>query len=101
MLHLINYAFSGPCEAHRVLARLGENDCALFLGNAVFSVVNGSVLAEAIRSNERTIRIYALSPDLAVRGIAVNELLPDVETVDYPGFVRLAAETGPVQSWFR
>jgi tRNA 2-thiouridine synthesizing protein B len=101
MLHLINFPFSGPVDASNCLARLSEQDRLLFIGNGVFSVVKASPAAHELQSAMQRIRIFALMPDLEVRGISIDTLLPDVRTVDYLGFVELAAEHGPVQSWFR
>lgn len=101
MLHLVNYSFSGPGEARRCLARLGAGDVLLFIANGVFSVVTTSVCAGEIESEIGRIRVFALMPDLAARGISVDSLLSGVTTVDYSGFVQLAVEHGPVHSWFR
>jgi tRNA 2-thiouridine synthesizing protein B len=46
------------------------------------------------------IKVFALTPDLAVRGISIETLLAGIEPVDYSGFVELAANHGPVHSWF-
>jgi tRNA 2-thiouridine synthesizing protein B len=101
MLHLVNYSFSGPAEASRCLARMGESDRLLFIGDGVFSVIAASVSSAQIESRLDRIRVFALRPDLAARGIGVDLLLPGVQIVDYSGFVRLAADYGPVQSWFK
>lgn len=101
MLHLVNYSFSGPVEADRCIARLGDQDHLLFIGNGVISSVMASAAAVEIQSAIQRISIFALAPDLAVRGIPLDALVPGVQTVDYSGFVELAAEHGPVHSWFR
>ncbi|MGH8498397.1 MAG: sulfurtransferase complex subunit TusB [Methylococcales bacterium] len=101
MLHLVNYSFSALAEAERCLARLDEGDMLLFIANGVFSVVRSSASAGAIETKMDRIRVLALMPDLAARGIPVDALLAGVRTVDYPGFVGLAVEHGPVHSWFK
>lgn len=101
MLHLVNYSFSDPGEASRCLSRLGDGDRLLFLGNGVFSVIRTSVSAAEIAAQSNRIEIFALRNDLAVRGIAADTLVSAVRLVDYSGFVRLARDHGPVQSWFK
>lgn len=101
MLHLINYPFSGSEEARRCLARLGDHDILLFIENGVYSVMKTSASAVEIESWIHHDGIFALTPDLAARGISIDCLLTDIKTVDYSGFVRLAANHNPVQSWFK
>ncbi len=101
MLHLVNFPFCGPVDANRCLARFSEQDRLLFIGNGVVSAVIDSPYAFELQSATQRIRVFALMPDLEVRGILIDALLPEVQTVDYSGFVQLAAENGPVQSWFR
>ncbi|MCI0654858.1 MAG: sulfurtransferase complex subunit TusB [Methylococcaceae bacterium] len=101
MLHLVNYSFSGLGEAERCLARMDKGDVLLFIANGVFSVVRASASAGAIEAKLDRIRVFALMPDLAARGIPVDALLPGLRTVDYSGFVGLAIEHGPVHSWFK
>ena len=101
MLHLINFAFAGPAEARRCLARLEADDRVLFLGNGVFSPIKRSVAAAEVQSSLDRISVFALLPDLEIRGISVDSLISGIRTVDYSGFVALAADFGPVQSWFK
>lgn len=101
MLHIVNYSFSEIDEAKRLLARLGEQDILLFIESGVFSLVKTSISAGEIESRIHQSEGFALSSDLAARGITVNSMLSGIRIVDYSGFVRLAVEHGPVQSWFR
>ncbi|MGH8549481.1 MAG: sulfurtransferase complex subunit TusB [Methylococcales bacterium] len=101
MLHLVNYSFSGPDDAKRCLARMGEADRLLLIGNGVFSAIKASDACGQIESSLHRIRVFALSPDLSARGIPDDALVSGVQVVDYSGFVRLAAEHGPVHSWFK
>ena len=44
-------------------------------------------------------RVRVLSADLEARGIAVADLIPGVEPVDYEGFVDLAVRNDRVHAW--
>lgn len=101
MLHLFNFAFSGHDEAFRCLSRLSDDDRVLFLGNGVACVIKHSPAAGTIQAASENIRLFVLKPDLLARGLATDSLLPGIEPVDYSVFVELAAQQGPVHSWFR
>ena len=49
--------------------------------------------------NARDVRVYALGPDLAARGISPDVLASGVEVLDYEGFVDLAVECDKVKAW--
>lgn len=70
----------------------------LLLENGVFAARNGSVWAAHLTDLEG-LHIYALAPDLRARGIAIETISPNIEIVDYAGFVELAVKYDRVQSW--
>ena len=101
MLHLVNFPFSEAEAAKRILSRMAPKDVLLFIENGVCAVERGAPAACEIDSFAEVVEIYALLPDLKPRGIGAASLLQCVQIIDYPGFVTLAVENGPVQSWFR
>ena len=101
MLHLVNFPFSEAEAAKRILSRMAPKDVLLFIENGVCAVERGAPAACEIDSFAEVVEIYALLPDLKTRGIGAGILLQCVQIIDYPGFVTLAVENGPVQSWFR
>ncbi|RUM52916.1 MAG: sulfurtransferase complex subunit TusB [Methylococcus sp.] len=101
MLHLVNFPFSEAEAAKRILSRMAPKDVLLFIENGVCAVERGAPAACEIDSFAEVVEIYALLPDLKTRGIGAASLLQCVQIIDYPGFVTLAVENGPVQSWFR
>lgn len=74
-------------------------DAVLLIGDGVFAVT-GRCAASLGAAARGGIAVYALAPDLAARGLASKELAGTVATVDYPGFVDLAAAHAATQSWF-
>jgi sulfur relay protein TusB/DsrH len=101
MLHLVNFPFSEAEAAKRILSRMAPKDVLLFIENGVCAVERGAPAACEIDSFAEVVEIYALLPDLKTRGIGAASLLQCVQIIDYPSFVTLAVENGPVQSWFR
>ncbi|MEE2765945.1 MAG: sulfurtransferase complex subunit TusB [Pseudomonadota bacterium] len=101
MLHLVNFPLSEAEAAKRILGRMAPKDVLLFIENGVCALESGAPGAREIDSLAEVVEIYALLPDLKARGIGAASLLQCVQTIDYPGFVTLAVENGPVQSWFR
>jgi tRNA 2-thiouridine synthesizing protein B len=101
MLHLVNFPFSEAQAAKRILSRMAPKDVLLFIENGVCAVERGAPAACEIDSFAEVVEIYALLPDLKTRGIGAASLLQCVRIIDYPGFVTLVVENGPVQSWFR
>ncbi len=95
MFHLI---FNSPVETS-VLDRLAENDDVLFLNDAVLCVLAGGRIADFLREKADSIGFYVLDEDMAARGIAPKQLAPNINIVDYPEFVRLAAANALIQSW--
>ncbi|MBI3149785.1 MAG: sulfurtransferase complex subunit TusB [Betaproteobacteria bacterium] len=98
MLHIVN---KSPYERNTLesclrLARKGSK--VLLIEDAVTAAVRGGDFAAKLGAAMELMEIYALVPDLAARGLK-DRVLPGVRLVDYGGFVDLAAENKPVQSW--
>lgn len=96
MLHLI---FQSPIEI-AILERIEAGDAAVFLENAVLRVLRNGVLHETLTQLLGTNRLYVLSQDLAVRGIAADELVEGIEVIDYADLVELTVHNRVIQSWF-
>lgn len=95
MLHLI---FQSPVEL-AILDRMATGDAAVFLENAVLSILQKGQLADVISQKLNSNRLYVLSEDMAVRGIDITELVLGLEVIDYPGLVNLSVENRLIQSW--
>jgi tRNA 2-thiouridine synthesizing protein B len=95
MLHLI---FQSPID-NAVLGRMASGDVAVFLESAVLGVLQHSTMAETLADKLNSNRLYVLSEDMVIRGILESELVAGLETIDYPGLVKLTVENPLIQSW--
>jgi tRNA 2-thiouridine synthesizing protein B len=91
VLHLI---FQSPIET-AILERIDSDDVVVFLENAVLRALQNSNISQQLSSN----RLFVLSDDIAVRGIAPDELIKGIEVIDYAGLVELTVNNPIIQSW--
>lgn len=83
MLHIINKA-----DLLNSCLRVAQSDDAILL-------IEDGVLA-AIQSLK--LKTYALESDLIARGL-LTSIAPEVQIIDYAGFVDLTVQYHPIQSW--
>ena len=98
MLHIVN---KSPNERNALdsclrLAKAGTP--ILLIEDGVYAAVNGSKAADRLQSAASNHTFYVLKEDVDARGLGEN-LVSDVKTVDYGGFVDLVAENETNQSW--
>ena len=99
MLHVVN---KSPFEKNSLTTclRLSEdNSSILLIEDAVYGGISGGEFEADLKDALASKKVYALEPDLKARGIANDKLIEGVQTVDYEGFVNLAAESTNTQSW--
>ena len=97
MLHIIN---KSPLEKNSLdtcLAVAQEGSIVLLIEDAVYAATRGNACAPKLRGAQDRLKICVLGPDLEARGMA-DRLIEGVGSVDYGGFVDLAAEHKS-QSW--
>ncbi len=95
MLHLI---FQSPIES-AILARVDAGDVVVFLENAVLRTLQNSVISNTLAQQLSCNRLCVLSDDIAVRGIAPDELVNGIEVIDYAELVELTVNSPVIQSW--
>lgn len=95
MLHLI-FQFSADTP---ILERIDTGDGVVFLDNASLRILQNGNVANRLTSLLSNHRFYALADDLAVRGIAAEELIKGIEIIDYPRLVTLTVEHRLIQTW--
>ncbi len=96
MLHLI---FQSTFD-RSLLDRLKSSDDVVFLENAIFCLIKGSVKSDELyKQPKRTINLYVLKCDLETRGVRRNELLFGVETIDYPELVKMTEKNRVIRTW--
>jgi tRNA 2-thiouridine synthesizing protein B len=95
VLHLV---FQSPIEI-AVLERIEAGDVVVFLENAVLRILRNGLLSASLTQLLGTSRLCVLSEDVAVRGIAIDELIDGIDIIDYAGLVELAVNNHVIQSW--
>lgn len=98
MLHIVN---KSPFEKSSLdsclrLARAGS--ALLLIEDAVYAAQKGSAIESKIQAALKTLKVYALAPDLDARGMK-GAAIDGIELIDYGGFVDLVAGHRNVQSW--
>ncbi len=95
MLHLI---FQSPVET-AILGRIDPGDIVVFLENAVLRTLQNSAISGTLTRQLDRNRLCVLSDDIAVRGIASDELVKGIEVIDYAELVELTVNNPVIQSW--
>jgi tRNA 2-thiouridine synthesizing protein B len=95
VLHLI---FQSPIET-AILERIDSGDVVVFLENAVLWVLQNSGMSVRLTQQLDSNRLCVLSNDIAVRGIAPDDLVKGFEVIDYAGLVELTINYPVIQSW--
>ena len=95
MLHLI---FQSPIEP-AILERIDSGDDVVFLENAVLRILKNGGLSGILAELLKQTRFYVLAEDIEIRGITVDELVKDIEVIDYAELVRLTVKNPVIQSW--
>jgi tRNA 2-thiouridine synthesizing protein B len=97
MLHILN---KSPLEKSTLdtVLRLASSGALLLIEDAVYAATKGNAAEGKLRQAIGKLKVYALAPDLAARGMA-DRLIDGVATIDYDGFVDLVVEHPTSQSW--
>ena len=95
MLHIV----STNTEHEVLFERIAKGDTLLFVASAVLCLHKNSQSAQTILAYCQDFQCYALEADLLARGLAVDEILPEITVVDYLGFVSLTVEHAVIKTW--
>ncbi|MFO7542005.1 MAG: sulfurtransferase complex subunit TusB [Thiobacillus sp.] len=98
MLHIVNKSATERGSLESCLAMATKGSAVLLIEDAVYAVTKGGTAAAKIQAAVADLKIYALGPDLAARGMS-GRVLDGVNVVDYGGFVDLVTEHNSCQSW--
>ena len=99
VLHTVNKSPYEKTSLESCLRVALEGSSLLLLEDAVYAAARGSALEERMRETGTRMKVYALGPDLAARGLDPENVVDGIELVDYAGFVDLAASHDNVQAW--
>ncbi len=97
MLHIINKSPLEKSALESCLSVATEGSTLLLIEDAVYAETRGNAFEARLQAAQGRFKICVLTPDLEARGMA-DRLMAGVTSVDYGGFVDLAAEH-KCQSW--
>jgi tRNA 2-thiouridine synthesizing protein B len=97
-LHTVNKSPMRDDAMRQCLSVAAPGSTVLLLEDGVYGALRGASFARAITEALDRLRVFALAPDVAARGLDTR-LVEGVELVDFNGFVRLATECDAVVSW--
>ena len=97
VLHIINSSKTSELFSENTVEMIATTDAILFIENGIYRAVS-SAQNQALLGQQQA-PIYVLLPDLKARGFDQQELLDNVNAVDYEGFVDLTARYDTSVSW--
>jgi tRNA 2-thiouridine synthesizing protein B len=98
MLHIVNKSHAQTRTLDSCLRLAKPGHALLLIEDAVYAATRGGAATSGIADALKTLKVYALQPDVEARGMA-GQLVDRVQAVDYGGFVDLVAEHPNNQSW--
>lgn len=98
-LHTVNKSAFERGTLASCLHHVSPGDAVLLIEDGVLGARKGSAIAGAVAATLKGCKVLVLGPDLAARGMKSDDLIEGVESVDYAGFVDLAAAHARVNSW--
>jgi tRNA 2-thiouridine synthesizing protein B len=98
MLHIVNKSHTQTSALQSCLRLAQGGSAVLLIEDAVYAATVGGATTSGIAQALSLLKVYALQPDVAARGMA-GKLIDGVVPVDYAGFVDLVTEHPNNQSW--
>lgn len=98
-LHTVNKSPFGNGSLASCLNHVKDGDAILMFEDGVYGATQGTTIAAAVAEKSGNVAIYVLQGDADARGIAAARLIKGVSSVDYAGFVELAAQHGRTNAW--
>lgn len=98
-LHTVNKSPFEDIALKSCLGHVVDGDAVLLIEDGVYGAIKGSSAGDLLEQQNGTVKLYALGPDLAARGLSEKPLASGVDVVDYGGFVDLVTKLDRTQSW--
>lgn len=98
-LHTVNKSPFQNQSLQSCLGHAKSGDSVLMIEDGVYGAMSGTAISDAMATLAADVTLYVLGADLAARGIDAGRLAEGVTSVDYDGFVDLAADTDRTQNW--
>jgi len=97
ILHTVNKSPFSDNTLAQCLARASEKDAIVLLDDGVYSILAKHNCSQGI---QQLSACYAISDDVAARGLDSLAQLPNIQLIHYDDFVELATQFDIVQSWY-
>lgn len=98
-LNIVNKSPFEKRSLDQCLSRMNNGDALLLIEDATVVAASGTSYTEQLTGAGKNSALFVLQPDLEARGFADKPLVDGFRSVDYKGFVALAAEYDRVHSW--
>jgi len=96
MLHLI---FQAPVDC-ALLQRIEKGDDVVFFENSIFQLYKGALLNDTFQGMlSSRVSLYVLAVELEARGIKQEELVSELEVIDYAALLELTENNKVVRTW--
>jgi len=99
ILHTVNKSPFDKNSLVSCLKYVKKGSAVLLIEDGVYGALKNTEVATKIASVLEDIDVYALTPDLATRGVSVEHLIDGVKCIDYAGFVDLVTQHDKVNAW--
>ncbi len=98
-LHTVNKSPFATGALLSCIAHAKDGDTVLMIEDGVYGASSGTSVSDALAARSGAVTLCVLGPDFAARGLDSARLLGGVTSVDYAGFVDLAAKSDRTQAW--
>jgi tRNA 2-thiouridine synthesizing protein B len=98
-LHTVNKSPFATGSLQSCLNHAKDGDAILMFEDGVYGATKGTTLADAVAAKGGSVTLYVLQGDADARGIDPARLIEGVTSVDYVGFVGLAADHDRTHAW--
>jgi tRNA 2-thiouridine synthesizing protein B len=98
MLHTVNKSPFEKDSLESCIKNAKAGSSILLIEDGVYGALNGTKMSDAVQSAMSSISFYALSGDLAARGVE-GKVMDNIQLVDYAGFVDLVTKHDSTTAW--
>ncbi len=98
-LHTVNKSPFATPALQSCVAHAKDGDTILMIEDGVYGASAGTSVSEAVAARSGAVSFYVLGPDRNARGLDAANLIDGIKSVDYAGFVELAANSDRTQCW--
>jgi len=99
ILHTVNKSPFEKNSLDECLTHSTDGSAILLLEDGVYAAMQGTNVEPAVKDAMASKKVYALGPDIKLRGLSADKVIDGIEVVDYAGFVDLSESNDKVQAW--